>query len=200
MSRTRKDAPSWVRANNAKEENRRIHHHHEQAGRPVRTFGYLKDENGEFVTAERSRSVLIGYTLVDYPYWVYEYSEITFINGVIDWSTWKEVYDNVVTVERVRGYYIKGNKPEECTIDVPYKDGQDYRHMYSNLSHLCYPRMEEHYKEYDSSERMESHRSARRIEKSTLHKAAREYNSGEDMWGDDYEDSYTRQKFHSFAW
>jgi hypothetical protein len=212
MSRTLKDRPYWVKAND-KSLSRTPSHNHEDAGKPVSRWLPVKDENGNNVMETYTYYGFLGYRA----YNMFERRYKTY-------ATWEELvaerpenyvgfekrfYAHYGDVEKTRVKHesvIIGYKPTECTIDdyIPRPN-----HYFDNdLISLCDHRVEgwaggyyycDHFP--TNEERKDYHRKARSNENDALRKLTKAANAGYDYDAEDlYEDIFNARKRRHRGW
>lgn len=207
MSRTDKDKPYWVRANDARGTIQSdIWHRHDKAGKELRITARAKDENGRPLTREVSfqkpvRTVTLRKGETHYFEKVTEYIGFLFEHEheIVDTGeTVREVVRKQPVYEAVSiGFY-----PTECDAHLPNKHGGwQLRDLGLCVAGLQYWADGYSHNRPRKFERQNHQAAARRQERDVLKGAANAYNSGDsDLWEDDWEEANTRQHRHNGWW
>lgn len=202
MSRTFKDRPYWVRANDPMELGRRIKHDHARAGNPIYEWRTVLDEAGEPILEEHESEVTAFWVLV-FPSGsrmrVDTYRETwTYSNTVMRYQVMKTKKFYSYKEEQV----LVGYRPSECTEEISLTNEP---WMASKFTHLCTPEIGYGYRwsrnRPRKAEKQAYHASARTQEKEALRAALRASQDDlNDMWGDEFEKARTRQQRHNGRW
>ena len=207
MSRTLKDRPYWVRSNDLAHETVYEIHNHHRFGEPLYEWKNAKDSNGELVTKEETVEVPSSCVVVlpgGYRIQVESWREAwTYSNAIyVGRSYTTKVVKRPVTERVIVGYVT-----DECTIDEPYEDSKDNVYRWTSTARPCGHEIGYNFaRRYYSrnrplpDEKHVYHSGSRGKERDALKRAQRAFNSGEDMWGDEYEAANTRLQRHVGYW
>lgn len=210
MSRTLKDRPYWVKAND-KALARDEYHSHEIAGNPIYGSVEVKDENGETVMETYTVYGVTGYFIYDlfqgfktYPDW-----ESLIKENPQHSDSARSRYTLIGDIEKIRpkreqtiiGYY-----PDECTIDKPFKGSKEYIFWNTDEEYLCtHALCDWNDAKWGSNERpskkqrQDFHRSNRHIEKAYFRKVRNEADY-DDVDDDMNEDVLLNRQHHHRGW
>jgi len=208
MSRTDKDKPYWVRANDARGTIQSdIWHRHDKAGRELRITARAKDENGrpltrDVVTEKRVWAIKLRGEGTLY-YEKLSDSDNILVNRQYDITYFGQVTREFVRKQPVYETISVGFYPTECDAHLPQKHGGGYnrRDLYLCCPGLQYWANGYSYNRPRKFERQNHQASARRQERDVLKDAVNVYNSGDsDLWEDEWEAANTRQHRHNGYW
>jgi len=216
MSRTTKDRPYWVRANDPSE-SRNADHNHVHLGEPHYINRPVLDEFGDriydtvpqFVLAEEFKSSDYGFGFYTSYYLrnktdaerekILRLARLALSAGKPK-TPIHVGYSGVLRTVRELAYVI----PDHCTIDEPHDDKFGYsRSGYSpqpcsyNLAHHVYSY---YYNRPMVDEKRQYHATQRSRERAPLRAAVKYYNSGEDLDGYDHADLHGREHRHNGWW